>query len=82
MVEEIPVSIQCWSSSWKGTRDIQGETELSDLGVGRVRRTAFSQTEVPAEAIVPLLSPPSTESAGSTISESLLTWLTRLTSFW
>lgn len=55
--------IQRWSSSWKGARDIEGETELSGFG-GRVGRAAFSQTEPLAQAIVPLLNPPPTELAG------------------
>ena len=57
-----PSELQHLGSNSKGTRDIQGEAELSDIWA-RARGTGFSQTEVLAEVIVPLLSPPPTESA-------------------
>lgn len=48
--------LQCWGSSLKDARDIWKGTELSGLRT-RTGREAFSQTEVVAEAIFPLLSP-------------------------
>ena len=55
--------IQHWDSSSKGTRDIQEGTEVSDIRA-KAGRSAFSQTEVLKEAIVPSLSPSPTELAG------------------
>ena len=55
--------LQHWGSSLTGTRDIQEGTEVSGIRV-RIGGVAFSMTEVLAEAVVPLLSPPLTELAG------------------
>ena len=57
-----PSESQHLGSSPKGTRDIQGGTEVSDVTV-RAGGAAFSQTEVLAEVIVPLLRHPPTEPA-------------------
>lgn len=64
----------------KGTKDIL--EELKYMTSGRdVDGAAFFQTEVLAEAIVPFLSLPPTEPAG-TISESPSICLTLLSMFW
>ena len=55
--------LQCQGSSSKGVRDIGVGTELSGFGV-RAAEAAFSQREVLAEGIVPLLMPLPTEPAG------------------
>ena len=58
-----PPMSQHWGNSSKGTKDIQGGTELSGID-GTAGGAAFSQTKVLAEAIVPFLSPPPTETEG------------------
>ena len=47
---------QCWGSSLKGTRDIEGGTGISGIRP-RIGQLVFFQREVLAEAIVPFLSP-------------------------
>ena len=59
-----PSELQHGGSSLKGTRDIWGGTELSSIRE-RTGGVAFSQTEVLAEAIVPLMRPSHTEPANS-----------------
>ena len=59
----MPSELQGWGSSSKGTRDIQGGTEVPGIKA-RAGGAAFSQTEVLAEAIVPFLSHNPTELAG------------------
>ena len=49
---------QHWGSSLKGTRNIQGRSELSRIRA-RTGGAVFSHTEVLAEAIVSFLRPPS-----------------------
>ena len=60
-----PSVLRCWGSSLKSTRDIRGRTELSGIRarVG-VEGAAFSKREVLAKAMVPLMSPPTTEPIG------------------
>ena len=58
-----PTELQHWSSSLKGTRDIWGAAELSGIRA-RAGGSAFSQTKVLAEAIVPLMRLPLTEPTG------------------
>ena len=55
--------LQHWDTSSKGTKDIWGETELSDIKV-MAGGAAFSHTKVLAEVIVPFLTPPPTEPSG------------------
>lgn len=56
--------LQWWGSGSKTTRDIWGVTELSGFGV-RVVEAPFSGTKLLTDAIVPLLSTPSTQHAGT-----------------
>ena len=55
--------LQHWGSSLKGTRDIWGGTELSDIRASAGWATFF-QTEVLTEVIVPFLSPPTELAVG------------------
>ena len=62
-----PSELLLWGSSLKDTRDIWGGPELSGIRMRMKRGAAFSQTEVMAEAIVPLMSSPCTKLAGGVI---------------
>lgn len=68
-----PLSSSAGAVAGKAPGPLGGETELSGFRM-RVGGAAFSQSKVLAEAIVPLLSPPCTELAGGTVSESPSTW--------
>lgn len=52
-----PSELQCWGSGSRGSRDVQGGAEVLGFRT-RAGGAACSQTEVQAEATVPLLSPP------------------------
>lgn len=71
------------SSSSKDAKYVEGATELSGSRA-RAGGAVFSQTEVPAEAVMSLLSSPHTQRAdiGSTTSESPSAWLTNFSPPW